>query len=68
MAVKLSALRTGRVLLPQKIISFLQVLISVRGCANLGDRVGPEGVGKLKQFINLIGSRIRDLLACSIVP
>jgi hypothetical protein len=30
--------------------------------------VWPEKLGKLKKFIHLIGSRIRDLLACSIVP
>jgi hypothetical protein len=30
--------------------------------------VGPEGLGELEQFISLIGSRTRDLPACSIVP
>jgi hypothetical protein len=28
----------------------------------------PEGLGKLKKLINLIGSGIRDLPACSVVP
>jgi hypothetical protein len=27
-----------------------------------------EGLGKFKKFIHLIGSRTRDLSACSIVP
>jgi hypothetical protein len=27
-----------------------------------------EGLGKLKKLIHLIGSRIRDLPACSILP
>jgi hypothetical protein len=30
--------------------------------------VPQEGLGKLKEFIHLIGSRTRDLPACSIVP
>jgi hypothetical protein len=30
--------------------------------------VRPEGLGKLKKFIYLIGSLTRDLPACSIVP
>jgi hypothetical protein len=30
--------------------------------------VRPEGLGKLKEFIHLIGSRTRDLTSCSIVP
>jgi hypothetical protein len=29
--------------------------------------VRPEGLGKLKKFIHLIGSRTRDLPACSIL-
>jgi hypothetical protein len=29
--------------------------------------VRPEGLGKLKKFIHLIGSRARDVPACSIV-
>jgi hypothetical protein len=29
--------------------------------------VRPEGLGKLKKFVHLIGSRIRDLPACSLV-
>jgi hypothetical protein len=30
--------------------------------------VRPERLGKLKKFFHLIGSRTRDLAACSIVP
>jgi hypothetical protein len=30
--------------------------------------VRPEGLGKLKKFIHLIGSRIRDLPTCRTVP
>jgi hypothetical protein len=30
--------------------------------------VRPEGLGKLKRFINFIGSRTRDLPDCSVVP
>jgi hypothetical protein len=30
--------------------------------------VRPEGLGKFKKFIHLIGSRTRDIPACSVVP
>jgi hypothetical protein len=30
--------------------------------------VRPEGIGKLKKKMDIIGSRIRDLPACSIAP
>jgi hypothetical protein len=30
--------------------------------------VRPEGLGKSKEFIHLVGSRTRDLPACSLVP
>jgi hypothetical protein len=61
MAVSL-AIRTGRALLPRNIIFLLLVFISVRRW------VRPEGLGKLKKIIHLIGSQIRDLQTCSIVP
>jgi hypothetical protein len=65
MVAKLSALRTGRTLLPRDIFMLL-ALISVIGQAH--GVVLPEGLGKLKKLIHFIGSRTRDLLACSIVP
>jgi hypothetical protein len=60
---RLTALRTGRVLLPRNIIFSFLVLISVSE-----DLERPEGLGKLKKFIHLIESRAHDLPACSIVP
>jgi hypothetical protein len=56
MAVKLSALRAGRL-----------VLISVRGWVDPRAIVRLGGLGKLKKKIHLIGTRSRDLPACSIV-
>jgi hypothetical protein len=63
MAVRLSALCSGRPLAPQRFL----VLISVRGLVNPGAIVRLEGLGKSKK-IHLIGSQSRDLPACSIVP
>jgi hypothetical protein len=51
---------------PQKQYFLLLVLISVRGEPQ--GLVLPEGLGKLKKFIHLIGYRTRDHPACSIVP
>jgi hypothetical protein len=62
-----SALRAGRPLPPERFLVLIS-LISVR------DRVDPraimllEGLGQLKKSNDLIGDRIRDLPACSIVP
>jgi hypothetical protein len=61
MAVRLSALRTAHTLLPRNIIFLLLVLISVRGS------VRPDRLGKLKNFIHLIGSQTRYIAAHSIV-
>jgi hypothetical protein len=61
MAVRLSALSTGRALLPRNIILLLLVLISVKRLSEPQGLVRLEGSDKLKKFIHLIGSRIRDL-------
>jgi hypothetical protein len=58
MAVSLSALRTGRAIL-------LLLLIVLRLSEPQG-LLRLEGLGILKQFIHLIGSRNRDLPACGI--
>jgi hypothetical protein len=55
MAVRLSALRTGRALLPRNIIFLLLILIYVRRLSKPQDLVRPEGLGTLKKFIHLIG-------------
>jgi hypothetical protein len=50
-------------------ICLLLVLISVRGRVNKPQGlVRTEGLGTLENFIHLIGSRTRDLQACSITP
>jgi hypothetical protein len=64
MAVKLSALRTGRALLID-IIILLLVLLSVSKPQGL---VRLEELRKLKKLIYLIGSRTRGLPAFSIMP
>jgi hypothetical protein len=59
MMVRLSALRTGRALLPRNIIFLLLVLISVKtSMSKLQGIVRPEGLGKLKKFIHLMGFRV----------
>jgi hypothetical protein len=60
MAVRLSAIRTGRVLLSRNIIFLL--LGKLQGLVQL------EGLGKLKKLIHLIESGTCDLSTCSIVP
>jgi hypothetical protein len=73
----MSALRTGRPLLPRNIILLLLVpfvpgryivLIYVRRLVNSRAIVRLEGLGALKTFIHLIGTGTRDLPACSIAP
>jgi hypothetical protein len=68
MAVRLSALRTGRALLSRNIIFRLLVLISVRDLSKPQALVRLEGLGKLKTFIQFIASRTRDLPSCCIMP
>jgi hypothetical protein len=64
MAVSLSALPAGRPLPPGRFL----VLISIRGWVEPRAIVRLEGLGKLKKKIHLIGTRTRDLPACTIVP
>jgi hypothetical protein len=47
----------------QKHYFLLLVLVSVKRLSERQGLVQPEGLDKLKKFIHLIGSRIRDLLA-----
>jgi hypothetical protein len=61
MAVRLSALRTSRTLLPRNIIFLLLVLSKPQGLVWL------EESGKLKKIIQHVGSRSRDLSDCSSV-
>jgi hypothetical protein len=63
MAVRLSALSACRPLPPGR----FPVLISVRGWVDPRAILQLEGLGKLKKS-NDIGTRTRDLPACSIVP
>jgi hypothetical protein len=63
MAVRLSALRAGRPLPKGRAL----VLIYVRSRVDPRTIVRLEGLGKLKK-IHPIGTRSRDLPACSIVP
>jgi hypothetical protein len=63
MVMRLSALRPGRPLPRGRIL----VLISVRGSVDPSAVVLLEGLGQLKK-IHLIGTRPRDLPACSMVP
>jgi hypothetical protein len=67
MAARLSALRAGRTLAQGLFFLRFLVLISVRGWVDPRAIVRPEGLGKFEK-IQLIGTRSRDLPACSIVP
>jgi hypothetical protein len=64
MAVRLSALRIGRTLLPRNNIFLFLVLISVRG-SEPQSLMRSEGLGKFK--IHLIGFRNHDFPSCIIV-
>jgi hypothetical protein len=67
MATRLSALGTGRRLIPQKQYfttsgtHFCKILSKPQG------PLRPSGLGKLTNVIHLIGSRTRDLPPCSVV-
>jgi hypothetical protein len=66
MEARLSILRTGRSLLPRNIF----FASGTHFCQRLSEPQGllrPEGLGKLKKFIHLIGSQTRNLSACSLV-
>jgi hypothetical protein len=64
MAVRLSALRTGR---PLPTWRFL-VLISVRDSSRLQDHSAAVMDIPIEKSISFIGNRTRDILSCSIVP
>jgi hypothetical protein len=63
----LSALSTGRVLLPKNVTFLFVVLISITLSKPQG-LVQPEGFGKLRKLIHFIETRTRNLQARSIVP
>jgi hypothetical protein len=64
MAVRLSALRAGHALPREN----LPVVVSVRDWVNIRAMVRLEGLRKFKKNYYLIGTRARDLPACSIAP
>jgi hypothetical protein len=67
MAVRLTALGASRTLLPRNIFFSSGTHL----CSRLRKPQGPvllECLGELKKLIDIIGSRPRDLQACSIVP
>jgi Na+/citrate or Na+/malate symporter len=63
MAVRLSALRVGRALLPIYFFFLFLILVSVKRHSNPRGLVLLEGLGKLEKFSDLIGSRTPDLPA-----
>jgi hypothetical protein len=62
-----SALRTGLALLPRNTIVFVSGNNLCLVLSESQDLVRPEGFHNLKKH-HVIGSQIRDLRACSIVP
>jgi hypothetical protein len=62
--VRLSALPAGRHLSPGRFL----VLISVKRLSRLQGHSGAGRIRSIEISSDLIGNRIRDLLACSIVP
>jgi hypothetical protein len=64
MAVRLSALYVGHPNYPRRFL----LLVSIRGRVDPRAIVQLEGLGELKKANDLIGNRIPDFLACSIVP
>jgi hypothetical protein len=68
MAERLSALRTGRALLPKNIIFFLLLVFILLEADKPQGLVWPEGLGELKKYIHRIGSRTRDLPVNNTVP
>jgi hypothetical protein len=63
MAIRVSAIRTSRALLPRNIVWYSFLLEK-----DLQGLVRPEGLDKLKKLIPFIGPRTRDLPARSIAP
>jgi hypothetical protein len=64
MAVRLSALRTGRCFTPQKHYFYA---FGIHFCQRMSKPQGlvrPEGLGNLIKIIHLNGSQIRDLPVC----
>jgi hypothetical protein len=66
MAVRLSALRTGRCFTPQKRYFYASLTHFCLWLSKPQGLVQPEGLGKLIKIIHLIGSRTRDLPVCNI--
>jgi hypothetical protein len=66
MAVRLSALRTGRCFTSQK--HYFYVSGTHLRLSKPQDLVRPEGLGNLIKIIHLIGSRTRDLTVGSMAP
>jgi hypothetical protein len=67
MAVKLSALRTGRRFIPKKCYFSYSGINFCWRLSKPQSLVRPEGLGKLIKFIHLIEYRTHDLPASSLV-
>jgi hypothetical protein len=68
MAVKLSALRSGSCVTPQKHYFYASGTHFCYRLSKLQGLVRPEGLGKLIKIIHRIVSRTRDLPVCNIAP